>query len=142
MAERVDLNRLKSPYALLALGTAGLILLILTFIIEVRIIFEDPAFGDITGLLRSLWSLILAVATLGSFALAVHSYRRDDDPSGPSTQFSVRGRNHDIDFHVHIGEFDESNESTHHQEEGEEDNEGPHPDSVPEYEESGDSEEP
>lgn len=142
MAERVDLNRLKSPYALLALGTAGLILLCLTFIIEVRIIFENPAFGDITGSLRSLWSLILAVATLGSFALAVHSYRRDDDPSGPSTQFSVRGRNHDIDFHVHIGESDESNESTHHQEEGEEDNEGPHPDSVPEYEEAGDSEEP
>ena len=89
MAERLDLNRLKSPTALTTLGTAGLVLLILSFIVEVRIIFEYPAYGDITGVVRGLWSLILGIATLGSFALAIHSYRRDDDSSGPLTRFSV-----------------------------------------------------
>ncbi|WP_157884850.1 hypothetical protein [Halorubrum aethiopicum] len=144
MADRVDLNRLKSPGSLLVLGTVGFILLILTFIIEVRIIFENPAFGDITDVFRVFWSLILAVATLGSFALAVHSYRRDDDPSGPPTQFSVRGRNHDIDFHVHIGESDDSGESEQPQEEheeAEEDSEELRPDPVPESEKAEDSDE-
>lgn len=141
MVERLDLNRLKSPSVLITLGTVGLILLILSFIVEVRIIFEYPAFGDITGVVRVLWNLILAIATLGSFALAVHNYRRDDDSSGPSTRFSVRGRNHDIDFHVHIGEPDESSEPAQHQEEGEEDDEEPRPDSASKAEETGASEE-
>ncbi|MFD1572214.1 hypothetical protein [Halorubrum laminariae] len=139
MADRVDLNRLKSTSVLLALGATGLLLLILSFIIEVQIIFENPPFGDVTGFLGGIWSLLLAIATLGSFALAVHNYRHDDDPSGPSMQFSVRGRNNDVDYHVHIGGSDDSDESA--QQEDEENNEGPRPDSVSEYEEAGDSEE-
>lgn len=141
MVRRVDLNRLKSPSVLITLGTVGLILLILSFIVEVRIIFEYPAYGDITGVVRGFWSLILGIATLGSFALAVQNYRRDDDSRGPSTHFSVRGRNHDIDFHVHFGEPDESSEPAQQEEESEEDDEEPDPDSVPESEETGDSEE-
>lgn len=137
----LDLNRLKSPSALITLGTVGLILLILSFIVEIRIIFEYPAYGDVTGVVRALWSLILGIATLGSFALAVHNYRRDDDSGGPSTQFSVRGRNHDIDFHIHIGEPDESNEPAQRQGKGEEDDKGPHPDSSSEDEKPGASEE-
>lgn len=141
MVERLDLNRPKSPSVLITLGTVGLILFILSLVVEVRIIFEYPAYGDVTGVVRGLWSLILGIATLGSFALAVHNYRRDDDSSGPPTQFSVRGRNHDIDFHVHIGEPDESSEPPQRREEGEEDDEEPRSDSASEDEETAASEE-
>lgn len=141
MVERLDLNRLKSPSVLLILGAVGLILFILSLVVEVQIIFEYPAYGDVTGVVRGLWSLILGTATLASFALAVYSYRRDDDSSGPPTQFSVRGRNHDIDFHVHMGEPNESSEPVQRQEEGEEDDEEPRPDSASEDEEMEDSEE-
>lgn len=141
MVEKLDLNRLKSPSVLITLGTVGLILFILSLVVEVRIIFEYPAYGDVTGVVRGLWSLILGIATLGSFALAVHNYRRDDDSSGPPTQFSVRGRNHDIDFHVHIGEPDGSREPPQRREEAEADEE-PRSDSASEDEETEDSEEP
>lgn len=141
MAERLDLNRLKSPSALITFGAVGLSLLILGFIIEVRIIFEHPAYGDVTGIVQGLWRLILGIATLGSFSLAVHNYRRDDDSTGPSTQFSVRGRDHDIDFHVHIGGPTESRGSAQQQEEGEVDDEEPLPDSTSEDDETDISEE-
>lgn len=134
MADRVDLNRLKSTSVLLVLGATGSILLILSFIIEIRIIFENPPFGDVTGFLGGVWSLLLAVATLGSFALAVHNYRRDDDPSGPSMEFRVSGRRNDVDYHLHFGESDDSGHTAQRQK-NEEDAEDPRPDSVPEYEE-------
>lgn len=141
MIERIDLNRFKSPSVFIILGTVGLILFTLSLIVEVRIIFEYPAYGDVTGVVRGLWRLILGIATLGSFALAIHNYRRDDDSSGPPTQFSVRGRNHDIDFHVHIGGPDESSEPAQRREEGGEDDEKLRPDAESGDEETADSDE-
>jgi len=137
MIERLNLNRFTSPSVLIVLGTVGLILFVLSVIVEVRIVFEYPAYGDVTGIVRGIWSLILGVTTLGSFALAVHSYRRDEESSGPSTQFSVRGRNHDIDFHVHINELDEASGPAQRQK----DDEKSRPDSASEGEETGASKE-
>lgn len=139
MVDRVDLNRLKSPSILLILGTVGLILFGISFIVEIRVILEYPAYGEVTNVIRGLWSLILGVATIGSFALAAHSYRRDDDSSGPPTNFSVRGRNHDIDFHVHIGDPDESHDPAQRPEEVETDDVESRPDTAAESEESDDS---
>jgi len=130
MGERVDLNRLKSPTTLLALGIGGVILLVIGLVIEVRIIVENPAYGDVTDVVRGIWNLSIALATLGSFVLAVYNYRRDDDTDGPPTQFSVRGENHDIDFHLHMGESNASSESVHQHDDDTAD-EGPEGESEP-----------
>lgn len=57
-----------------------------------------------TGVVRALWRGTLAVATLGSFLLALYDTRVDtDDTDGPEQRFSVAGEHNDVDLHLHFG---------------------------------------
>jgi len=104
---------------LVLLGIGGLLLLSLSFVVEVRIVVESPALGDVTGIVQLLWNVILGIATLGSFALAVYNYQQDTDSCPPPIRFSVKGRNHDIDFHLHMDDSEDITESAYQEPDGE-----------------------
>lgn len=88
--------------ALLLVASVGSILFAASFFVEVRIIVTNPNIGDVTEILRTGWRALLAVATVGSFLLAVYNASTDDTPSdGPASTFEIKGENHDIDVHLH-----------------------------------------
>jgi hypothetical protein len=91
------------PYVFVLVGGVALALFVLSFLVEVRIVVENPNYGDVTSAISILWQAILGLTTVGSFVLAVYNYRTDvDDSDGPATGFTIRGENHDIDFHLHV----------------------------------------
>ncbi|WP_136688263.1 hypothetical protein [Halorhabdus amylolytica] len=93
------------PHVFALVGGITLTLLILSFLVEVRIIVESPDYGDVTSISSTLWQTILGLTTIGSFVLAVYNYRAEiDNSDGPATEFTIRGRNHDIDFHLHVAD--------------------------------------
>ncbi|MCG1002604.1 MULTISPECIES: hypothetical protein [Halobacterium] len=120
MGDSSYLYRLRtSPRFLAAVGVVAFAILICSFIIRVRIILEYPAFGDITGVVGTIWSVILSGATLGSFGLAVHNYRTDDESEGPATGFTVEGdiKGEGHEFHLYLSpdgsEQAEENQQNH-----------------------------
>lgn len=115
------------PFVFVLVGGVALTLLILSFLIEVRIIVESPNYGDITSVIVTLWQAILGLTTIGSFLLAAYNYRAKlDDSEGPATGFTIHGQNHDIDFHFHVKDTENESDresvdggSTRHEETGE-----------------------
>lgn len=99
-----------SPFFFVILGILGVLILVLSHFIEIRIILESPAYGDITGVVGTIWSLLLGVATLGSFALGAHNFRSTDNSGGPATEFSIEGETQDIDVHLHVNGRQENEE--------------------------------
>ncbi|WP_436930115.1 hypothetical protein [Halosimplex halobium] len=91
-----------SPRVLLLGGLVGVALLVASLLVEVRVVVTSPDLGDVTGVLRTLWRTLLAIATLGSFLLAVRNARDDGTSSdSPARTFEIKGENHDIDVHLH-----------------------------------------
>jgi len=109
MADTSYLYKLRSsPLFFGILGLIALLFLVLSYLIKVRIILESPAYGDVTGVVGAVWSICLGIATIGSFMLAIHNFRRGTDSDGPATDFSIEGENHDIDVHLHVNENQEN----------------------------------
>lgn len=95
------------PFIFVLVGGVALTLFVLSLLIEVRVIVENPNYGDVTALLSTLIQAILGLTTVGSFLLAVYNYRADGgDGDGTGTRFTIRGRHHDIDVHLHVGDDD------------------------------------
>lgn len=106
-----------SSRTLLVVGFVAVVLLATSFLVEVRIIVTDPNYGDVTQVLRASWQVLLGVATLGSFLLAVLNARADDvSTESPARAFEIKGENHDIDFHLHGPEPPERDERSDHEE--------------------------
>lgn len=103
-----------SPTVLVASGVAGLILLVATAVIEIRIIVEQPALGDVTTLVEAAVRVGLGVATLGSFLLALNNYLSEaPETGGPERTIVIQGRDHDIYIDVDMNEeFFESDVET------------------------------
>jgi len=92
MGDSSYLYKLRTSSSFLAgVGLVAFAILVCSFVIRVRIILEYPAYGDVTGVVGTIWSIILGGATIGSFALAVHNYRTVDESKGPATKFIVEG---------------------------------------------------
>lgn len=89
------------PFVLL--GFSALVLLLLSVLIDVRIIVERPNLGDVSAAVGAIWRLFLGLATLGSFALAAQDVIETDQPEGGTVRdLEIRGRNHDIDVHLNV----------------------------------------
>lgn len=102
VAHRFDPRRY-SPRVLVAVGTVTLAFLALSFVVEIRVVIETPRVGNVTRLIQTFWRVFLGIATIGSFLLAIYNRTTDEhSPRGTARGFEIRGRNHDIDFHVHV----------------------------------------
>lgn len=132
-----------SPIELAAVGVFALVFLAISYVVDVRIILETPNYGDVTAVLGTLWRTILGITTIGSFLLAVYNLRTDSTRSnGPATGFSIRGENHDIDFHIHMSDLDDSGETTNDDEEPDVSSDDESRKSDPRSEEDADLDEP
>lgn len=88
------------PLGLLLVGLVALFLLGVSYFVEIRIIVEEPRYGDVTELARTLWRAILGATTIGSFLLGVYALVGDEDKSdGPPTKVEIKGTGHDIDVY-------------------------------------------
>lgn len=103
MTELSDWNRTRYPtVALLVTSGIGVLLLLLSFVIRVRIVVEQPSVGDVTPLVRIGWRAVLGIATLGSFALGVYDFVAGIELRGQSsTRVEVSGDDNDVDLHLH-----------------------------------------
>ena len=91
-----------SPWTLLLVGSLTVILLMVSFFVEIRVLITSPNFGDVTGIVWTILQVLLAAATLGSFCLGIYNLVADDEHSGgPANTFEIKGDNHDIDLHLH-----------------------------------------
>lgn len=98
---RIDPRKL-SPRTLVLAGSIGIALLTLSVFVEVRIVVVTPDFGEVTGLVHFVWQISIGLATIGSFLFAIDNARRgESSPEGPARHFEIKGRNHDIDVHLH-----------------------------------------
>jgi hypothetical protein len=100
-----------SPRFLFVVSVATLELLVVSFLVDVRIVLERPNYGDVTTTVRVLWRVVLGLATLGSFLIGVYNSVSREADGGPTRGFEIKGRNHDIDFHVHIGDLSKQHEA-------------------------------
>jgi len=84
-----------SPLVLVTVGVVAVGLLLVPHLVVVRLVFVRPPVGDVSGVVGNTWDVSLAVATFGSFLLAIFNYYRppDDEQSQPM----VSGDNNDVD---------------------------------------------
>lgn len=88
------------PTALLFGSLVGLFLLGASYVVEVRIIVEEPRYGDVTTLARTLWRAVLGITTVGSFLIGVYTLVSDgDDSKGLPTKVEIKGTGHDINVY-------------------------------------------
>lgn len=88
------------PAVLLLVSLVALLLLGASYFVEIRIIIEEPQFGDVTEIVRTLWRAILGVTTIGSFLIGVYALASDEDDSdGLPTKVEIKGTGHDIDVY-------------------------------------------
>lgn len=88
------------PTVLLLVSLVGLFLLGASYFVELRIIVEEPRYGDVTKLARTLWRALLGTTTIGSFLIGVYTLVRDgDDSEGLPTKVEIKGTGHDIDVY-------------------------------------------
>lgn len=100
---RIFGSRRRSPTVPLLVGGISLLLFAASFVVDVRIIFERPNYGDVTAIVELIWRAVLGVATLGSFLLEIYNFRSKAESADDSiTGLEIGGMNHDIDFHVHV----------------------------------------
>lgn len=98
----------------LSVGFAAVLGLSLAVPIEVCTV---GGFGDLSGLLRTTWTLATGSATLVSFALAVRKYRSeatesteptpDDEAADSHTAIHVESVEGDVDLNVTLGDATE-----------------------------------
>ncbi|WP_152424477.1 MULTISPECIES: hypothetical protein [Halococcus] len=87
---------------MLFVGVVALVLFSASYLVDVRIIVENPNYGDVTAGVRTLWRVILGITTVGSFAIGIYNLTTDGNgDSGPSTGFKIEGEGHDVDVHLH-----------------------------------------
>ncbi|TQQ82296.1 hypothetical protein [Halonotius roseus] len=86
-------------------------LFLATIFIEVTIIVESPAIGDVSDVFRLVIQAISAVVGLTSGLITIYEYvTSEDSPSqGPVDELTIEG-----DFHLHLGdpEFTRSDSPT------------------------------
>lgn len=88
------------PAVLLLVSLVGLFLLGASYFVELRIIVEEPRYGDVTKFVRTLWRALLGTTTIGSFLIGVYTLVRDgDDSEGLPTKVEIKGTGHDIDVY-------------------------------------------
>lgn len=88
------------PAVLLLVSLVALFLLGASYVVEIRIIVEEPQFGDVTEIVWTLWRAILGVTTIGSFLIGVYALVGDEDDSdGLPTKVEIKGTGHDIDVY-------------------------------------------
>lgn len=99
MASRLD----PGPRSLSTIGAICLLLLLGSLLVEVQVVIVRPGIGDVTDMVRAAWQLSVGAATVGSFLFA--AYRFSSAKRGDSTGgLDIRGHNHDIDVHLHLGD--------------------------------------
>src|SRR6056297_1818210 len=81
----VDRLRTLSPAASIATLLAGVSLLILTTIVDVRIVLVSPNLGDVTAIIRGSIQLAAGIVTL-AMGWRAFAYRRTDVTSRPSSR--------------------------------------------------------
>ncbi len=104
MTEPSEQIRARYPtVAFLVTSGIGVLLLLLSFVIRVRIVVEQPTLGDVTPLVRIVWRAVLGIATLGSFALGVYDVVAGIELRGrKEKRVEISGDANDVDFHVHV----------------------------------------
>lgn len=91
-----------SPRLLAILGLFTLLLLGLSYFIEVHIIVTGRVHGDVTRPASLLWRAILGTTTIGSFGIAVYNTVTNTETSSePARTVEIKGVGHDI--HVYPG---------------------------------------
>lgn len=92
-----------SPRKLGVIGVIGATFLVVGFVMDVRIIIETPPLGDVTGTFELLWNLIIGMATIGSFLLAINNRRTErGEDNGTPTELKIEGENHDIHLNLYL----------------------------------------
>lgn len=88
------------PVFLLLVSLVALLLLGVSYFVKVRIIIENPSYGDVTNTIQALWRATLGVTTIGSFLIGVYTLVGERDSSNsPPTKVEIKGTGHDIDVY-------------------------------------------
>lgn len=88
------------PWVLLFISLVALFLFIASYFVEIRIIIDEPRYGDVTGLVQTFWRAVLGITTIGSFLIGVYTLISDEnDSEGLTTKVEIKGTGHDIDVY-------------------------------------------
>jgi hypothetical protein len=102
---RLDITRQIPVWGWLVLAAAGLVLTGVTFVIDVQIIVTKPNFGDVSGTVSAVGTILTTFATLAAFAIAVYNQVTDGESteSGPESAVTFAGENNDFTVNLQFG---------------------------------------
>lgn len=103
------LDRFDPRGRVVLVGVLALLLFVASYVVEVRIVLVNPAYGDVTSAVRLLWRAVLGVTTVGSFLLGVRElFGGKDGSDGPATRVEIGGTGHEIDVYPGRSERDDA----------------------------------
>jgi len=100
----LDLRRY-SRTTIAVVGFSAITLIVLTYIVEVRIILESPNYGDVTGVVKSLFRIVsFGIGLVASLSTIYNTFSDKKGSQGLDTGFTIEGGNNDFHFHMGLPE--------------------------------------